>query len=105
MLRIFENLKTIRNFGCVLFAVTMGGCSHSWVDEQGATHVVGLVSMTIKPTGAPETFAGQIIETRSFGVGAFQSAEGSGVNLGYLQTTSGFLKNNVRVEGQINRVR
>lgn len=83
-----------------IIAITaLSGCSKTTVHDDGSVTMVGLLHATIKPTGAPETFAGDVIETRSIGVTAYQSEIGSGLSIGATQLSIASIKNNALVKG------
>lgn len=74
--------------------MTLSGCAHVRIDEDGTRHIVGLVSLTLPP---PDKFAergADAIRIRSLGLTALRSPADGALVLGYQETTLIAVKNN-----------
>jgi len=87
----------------ILAAVTMQGCAHISVDEDGTRHVVGLVSLTLPPVDAQGN-AAEGFRTRSFGVTMTRSEIESGLVVGYSDLTLAFIRDDRVVAGSALRL-
>lgn len=70
-----------------IFCVAVSGCALSYVDSRGATHVLGLVKLTIEPGTSGEQLAGDSVQIRSVGVSVYSTPLNSGVVIGYNHET------------------
>lgn len=90
-------------FSAILIAtigfIFLASCSKTTVHDDGSVTMAGLMHVTIKSTEAPETFAGNVIDTRSIGVSIYQSELSSGLTIGTNRVSVAALKNNVLVTG------
>jgi hypothetical protein len=74
-----------------------GGCSLTFIDEDGRKHVLGLVHMTIAP--ADEQTAGDVVGVQTLGLSIYETPIHSGISLGWHSEKTAALKNNVLVIG------
>jgi hypothetical protein len=83
---------------CAL-ACLLSACSYSYVDEDGARHVFGLVYLEIEPTEDNETLAGSVFDITSVGVAYHSTHESSSFTVGYSRSVTAGLRNHVLVKG------
>jgi len=79
--------------------VTCSGCAYSYVDEQGATHAIGLMSVVVQPAARDGPIAGDIVGITAIGLAAGTNAQGGYLAVGYSQQTTAALRNDVVVRG------
>jgi len=77
----------------LLFVSCLSGCASVRVDEQGRTHIVGMVWLTL-PAGSSVDVAANVIRTRSVGISVNRSPDASGVTIGYSDQTLATIHNN-----------
>lgn len=75
----------------IMLLMALQGCAHTYVDADGARHMLGLVYLTL-PTAGPT--AGESLRSQSFGLSLSASEAGSALVLGYSDTTLAFVRNN-----------
>lgn len=80
-------------------ALPCQACAFSYTDANGDRHTVGLVDITVHAPGAPQTFAGDVIDVASIGLTAGRTAQGAYITLGYSHEVSAVLRNNALVVG------
>ena len=85
-----------------LSAATMllAGCAHSYVDEQGRTHVIGLVALTLPAGGRADaaTPGAELLRLRTIGLSFVQTpGAGNSLVLGYSDSTIAWLRDNTRL--------
>lgn len=79
---------------CCLFAgAFLTGCASVRVDEQGVTHVAGIVWLTLPAKSAGDA-AADVVRARSIGLSIHRSPDGSGVTLGYSDQMLATIYNN-----------
>lgn len=78
-------------------AAAASGCAHIYVDEQGRTHAIGLIRLTL-PKANDE--GGQSLRVRSFGLALTRAEVETSLILGYQDTTLAFLRNHVLVSAE-----
>lgn len=71
----------------LLAAMLLQGCAHTWVDERGVQHVVGLVAMELSPSIPGPQVAMQSLRARTFGLSLTSSQLGSSLALGFHDST------------------
>jgi hypothetical protein len=93
--------------GCRLSAAAVamlfasGACSYSYVDSNNVRHVIGLVSMSIAPSGEAPAIAPSAVSVTSLGMHVYSgAANGSGVVLGYSKETVLLMPNNACIDLQ-----
>jgi hypothetical protein len=74
-------------------------CAFNYTDTNGDRHTVGFVDITIHAPGAPQTFAGDVVDVASVGLTAGRTAQGGYVSLGYSHEISAALRDNALVVG------
>ena len=84
-----------------LLALGLGGCSHLHVDDQGRRHVIGFVWLTLPPADV-EPVGAEALRARTLGLAVTHSPAGSGVTLGYSDSTLTVIRNDalIRLPGQ-----
>ena len=80
-------------------ALTCQACAFRYTDANGDRHTVGFVDITIRAPGAPQTFAGDVVDVASVGLTAGRTAQGGYVTLGYSHEVSAVLRDNALVVG------
>src|SRR5277367_5631521 len=78
-------------------ALPCQGCAFNYADENGDRHVIGLVDITVHPSAAPQTFAGDVLEITSIGLSVGQTAQGSYLTAGYNREVTAALRDNALV--------
>lgn len=79
--------------------VTLGGCAYSYVDDQGARHVMGLVDLKLVAADSDDTFAGDVVDLSTFGISFSDNAAGRSFTIGYSREVTGHLRNHALVMG------
>jgi hypothetical protein len=74
-------------------------CALSYADVNGDRHTIGLVDITVHSPGAPETFAGDVVEVTALGFILSKTAQGGYLALGYSHEATAALRDNVLVLG------
>lgn len=87
------------SIAAVTASILLGGCAYSYVDEGGARHIIGIVDVTIAPSGDTSTYAGDVVDVSSIGFSLTQTAQGTDVAAGYNRTTFASLRDNSLVLG------
>jgi hypothetical protein len=77
----------------LLLGSVLTGCASVRVDEQGRTHVAGLVWLTL-PAGSGVGVAANVIRTRSVGVSLNRSPDAGSLTIGYSDQTLATIYNN-----------
>ena len=95
----------IANLFAVMAVISLPACARVVVKEDGTRHVTGFVSMEIKPTEAPETFAGEVADVHIAGLGIYSHTDGGGIVLGWTRLQSAHLRNNAAVIGDFRDIR
>jgi hypothetical protein len=82
-----------------LAAFTLGGCAHTYVDQSGERHVVGLVHLTLPVDGGKQKSA-DWMRMRTIGLALSSTDIGSALEFGYSDNTLAVVRNNscVRVD-------
>lgn len=75
----------------IMLLMALQGCAHTYVDADGARHMLGLVYLTLPPAGPT---SGESLRSQSFGLSLSASEAGSALVLGYSDTTLAFVRNN-----------
>lgn len=70
-----------------------GGCAISYVDTNDTRRIVGLADVEVKPAGGSDTFTGDLVTIRVFGLGFNSSGGSANYTLGYVRESVAFLKN------------
>src|SRR6266849_6404677 len=87
-------------------AAVLCGCAYSYTDTNGNHHTIGRLDITVRPSAAPKTLAGDVVEITTFGVSIGQTAQGGYVTLGFNREASAALRDNAVVLGDpINALR
>ncbi|MBI2372111.1 MAG: hypothetical protein HYV08_18085 [Deltaproteobacteria bacterium] len=82
--------------GASLLAAS-NGCSFTYVDSRGATHVLGLVKLTIEPPWNREELGAESVQIRSVGISVYSTPLHTGVVIGYNHETLTAVHNNAAV--------
>lgn len=82
-----------------LATIACGGCAYSYVDEQGATHAIGLMSVVVHRPPQDGPIAGDVVGITTIGVAAGSNAQGGYLALGYSRQTTAALRDDVVVKG------
>lgn len=96
---VFPGRTGARLVVSALAAMFLAACSYSYVDAEGTRHVMGLVSLEMRPNEDNETIAGEVMEVRAVGLSVYSNPETTSLTLGYSHIVSGQLRNNVLVLG------
>jgi hypothetical protein len=72
-----------RSAWCVLFSLLIEACALTYVDDQGAKHVLGLVNMKIEPQVIADQTLAESVQIQSVGVSIYSTPINSGMALGY----------------------
>jgi len=83
----------------LLSSYGLTGCAYSYIDDDGVRHVIGLVDMEIRPTANSETFAGDVVEIQSIGLGYHRAYETTSIAIGYHRQVLAAFRNNALVLG------
>lgn len=75
------------------------GCAISYVDADGAQHVLGLVDLALRPPSSSQTFAGDVVDLRSLGVVASKTPQGGYLSVGYSRQVLATLRDDALVVG------
>lgn len=94
-----------RTLVLILMGAMLGGCSHLHVDEQGRRHVVGLVWLTLPPERAAQPTGADAVRVRGLGLVVTRSPAGSGIVLGYGDSTVTVIRNDALVHLPTEEVR
>ena len=98
-LRAPGRLTAYRVAATLAIALPCQACAFSYTDAAGDRHTVGFVDISIHSPGAPQTFAGDVIDVASIGLTAGRTAQGGYVTLGYSHEVSAALRDNAFVVG------
>jgi hypothetical protein len=79
--------------------IALSGCAYSYVDEDGARHVIGLVDLKLLPSHDDAAFAGHVVDLSTLGISLNENPSGSSFTIGYSREVSGYLRNHVLVVG------
>ena len=83
----------------VALGVTCQGCAFDYTDTNGDRHAIGLIDVTMHPSAAPQTFAGDVVEITSIGLSIGHTAQGGYVTAGYNRDVTAALRDNALVLG------
>lgn len=83
----------------IFFSILLSGCSFSYRDDAGRTHVIGLVDITLSPPQKPAQVAGNVLDLTTIGLSAGETAQGEFFSVGYFHEVSAELKDNALVFG------
>lgn len=72
-----------RSAWCVLFSLLIEACAFTYVDDQGAKHVLGFVNMKIEPSITSAQTVAESVQIQSVGVSIYSTPINRGVALGY----------------------
>jgi hypothetical protein len=75
-----------------LLASLLSGCAHSYVDQHGNRHIVGLVSVTLPPV--PDNGTADWVRLRTVGLAINRGSFISSLDLGYSDSTLAVIRNN-----------
>ena len=94
------SVKTLPSrLGLGLAALLTGGCSFTYLDDDGSRHVVGLVNLTIEPP--QDRTAGEIVRVQTLGISALSIQDTVGFTLGYQDLQLASLKDHALAVGPI----
>jgi hypothetical protein len=68
---------------CGALMLTSQGCALSYTDAAGDHHAIGLLDIVVRPSTAPQTFAGSVVEITSLGFSVGRTAQGGYLTAGY----------------------
>lgn len=79
---------------CVLplVAILLGGCAHSYVDERGNSHIIGLVKLTISPA-TTEPGAADWVRLRTVSISLNRSSLANSLDIGISDNTQAVFRN------------
>jgi len=97
--KLLRACSTISATAAISSTVLLGGCSYSYVDEDGATHVIGIGYVKIAPPGDSDAIAGNVVSQTNVGVGVSRIGETVFFNLGYASHAYGKMKDSALVIG------
>lgn len=89
--------RTRRTGTGLLCALILSGCSYSYLDQNGARHVVGLVDMTIAASGDRSSYAGDVVDISGIGVAFSAAPDGWNFSVGYTRETFAGLRDNAMI--------
>lgn len=77
-------------------SLSLAGCAHTYVDEQGSRHMIGLVWAKLPPP----TFAtaADSLRVRAIGISTTQTPAGSAIVLGYTDSNIVVVRDNQLVD-------
>jgi hypothetical protein len=84
---------------CGALTLTCQGCAISYTDEAGDHHAIGLLDIVVRPSAAPQTFAGSVVEITSLGLSVGRTAQGGYLTAGYNREVTAALHDNALVLG------
>jgi hypothetical protein len=76
-----------------LGAAMLGGCAHTYIDNEGNRNIIGWVNLTLPPA-APGPKAADWMRVRTLGVVLSRTDIGSAIELGYADNTLAAIRNN-----------
>jgi hypothetical protein len=79
--------------------MTSQGCALSYTDAAGDHHAIGLLDIVVRPSPAPQTFAGSVVEITSLGFSVGRTAQGGYLTAGYNREVTAALRDNALVLG------
>jgi len=82
----------------VVLGLSLAGCAHTYVDDAGATHVFGLVSITIPPPIPPEAAGARAVRVVNVGLSMVRSDLFSSLSFGYNAEELVVVRNNACVD-------
>lgn len=82
----------LKGCGYGLLASLLWGCAHTYEDEHGNRHIVGLVSLTLPPT--PNSGAADWMRLRAVGISISRGNFVSSLDLGYSDNTLAVIRDN-----------
>jgi hypothetical protein len=74
-------------------------CALDYTDTHGDQHVIGLVDIPVHASGAPQTFAGDVVDITPVGISVGSTPQGGFVSIGYNREVNAVLRNHVLVVG------
>ena len=80
-------------------ALASQACALSYTDTNGNRHTIGLVDISVHAPGAPQTFAGDVVDVAAVGITAGRTAQGGYITFGYSHEVSAALRDNALVVG------
>ena len=83
-------------FAIAAIVVSMAGCAHTYVDEQGSRHVIGLVWAKL-PSPAFD-IAADSLRVRAIGISTTKTLAGSAIVLGYSDSNIVVVRDNQLVD-------
>jgi hypothetical protein len=94
-----EKLWSFFRKGYLLLPLNLAGpgCAYTYVDKAGATHIVGLTSVTIPPQNCEASEGGRGVRVTTIGVSLVRSEVWSAVSVGYNSEELFVLRNNACV--------
>jgi hypothetical protein len=72
-----------RSICVALLSVLVESCAFTYVDDQGAKHVLGLVNMKIEPLVTADHTVAESVQIQSVGVSIYSTPINRGLALGY----------------------
>ena len=87
------------SYTVLMLIILLNGCAYSYIDDDGTKHIIGLVNVEIKTLPEEGTYAGKIVDMRTFGITVNKIDEGGSIAIGYNRDVSGYIRDHALVLG------
>ena len=75
--------QCLRLIVLIVLGVNLSACALNYVDDQGVTHVVGFVNMSIPPSTITEQAVAESVQIQTVGVSLYSTPINKGIVVGY----------------------
>jgi len=96
-------ITVVKIHGVLCAALICSACACSYIDNDGARHIIGLVNMKIQQTGENKTYAGKVVDMRNIGIAINKNETGGSLSVGYNRELSGYLRDHALIFGDPGR--